>query len=87
MAKEYRFTESDFRETLKTLAEVSAIAFSLRENLRPLTFEDEAIGAEPLSQAQIHEDLDEISRKLTNLALITLKATREEWYAANDGIQ
>jgi hypothetical protein len=74
-------------DILRQLAEISAIAFSLKYELEPLTPEDIQAGAEPLSQGQIQESLDSIQNMITILALNDLKATREEWYAANDGIQ
>ncbi|EAQ23222.1 hypothetical protein [Roseovarius sp. 217] len=72
---------------LEQLAEVSAIAFALKHDLEPLTPEDIQAGAEPLSQGQIQDSLDEIQTMITNLARVALKATSEEWGAANDGIQ
>jgi ATP phosphoribosyltransferase regulatory subunit HisZ len=72
---------------LDQLAEISAIAFSLKYELEPLTPEDIQAGAEPLSQDQIQGSLDKIQSMITMLAMIDLKATREEWYAANNGVQ
>jgi len=80
-------SEDQFKQALETLAKVSATAFSLREDLMPLTLDDLAIGAEPLSREQIKGELDSISNDLTLLALETLGASREEWYAANDTVQ
>jgi hypothetical protein len=80
-------SEDRFKQALETLAKVSASAFSLREDLAPLSPEDIANGAEPLSQEQINQALDSISNDLTLLALETLGATREEWFAANDTVQ
>lgn len=72
---------------LEQLAEISNIAFSLKEELSPLTPEDIQAGAEPLSQGQIQGSLDEIQTMITMLALQDLRATREGWYAANDQVQ
>jgi hypothetical protein len=80
-------SEQQYRTALETLARVSAVAFSLRENLTPLTPEDIAAGAEPLSQEQVHEALDAIANEMTVLALDTLGATREEWFAADGKVQ
>ena len=74
-------------EILRQLAEISAIAFSLKHDLSPLSPEDIQSGAEPLSQEQIQDSLDEIQTMITVLARKDLGATSEEWYAANDGIQ
>lgn len=84
---ERTLTEAEFRDALRTLAEVCVKAFSLRQDLAPLTAEDIELGAEPLTQEQIHESLDSIQDELTKLALNTLHATREEWLAANDTVQ
>jgi len=78
---------AQFREVLETLAHVSAVAFSLKHDLEPLTPEDIQAGAEPLSQGQIQGSLNRIQHELASLALETLKATPEEWYAANDTVQ
>jgi hypothetical protein len=74
-------------EVLRQLAEISAIAFSLKHDLSPLTQDDIQAGAEPLSQGQIQGSLDEIQTMITLLAINGLGATPAEWYAANDGIQ
>ncbi len=88
MTKNDRPLSGEAREDiLRQLAEISAIAFSLKYELEPLTPEDIQAGAEPLSQGQIQKSLDSIQNMITILALNDLKATREEWYAANDGIQ
>lgn len=72
---------------LDQLAEISSIAFSLKHELSPLSPEDIQAGAEPLSQGQIQEYLDDIQIRIVMLAKEDLKATSEEWYAANDKIQ
>lgn len=72
---------------LRELAEISSIAFSLSHELQPLSQEDIEAGAEPLSQGQIQEYLNDIQMRIAILALGDLKATRGEWYAANDGVQ
>lgn len=74
-------------EILKSIATVSVIAFSLKEEMSPLTPEDLQMGAEPLTQKQIQDSLDDIQNRLTILALHTLKATPEEWYSAIDTVQ
>ena len=75
------------RDGLKKLAEICAIADSLRHNLEPLSEEDIAAGAEPLTPEQITPDLERIARLATSLALEELQATTEEWYKANDSIE
>lgn len=88
MARTSRPLEGEqLQKILSQLAEISAIAFSLKHELEPLTPEDIQAGAEPLSQGQIQGSLDEIQTMITLLAMNDLNATREEWYAANDGIQ
>ncbi len=74
------------RDCLKKLANISAIAYSLKMDLEPLSEEDIAAGAEPLTPEQIQTELEEISRLATSLALDEMKATPEEWYEANDKI-
>ena len=75
------------RDALKKLAEVCALADSLRYSItEPLTEEDIAAGAEPLEPEAIAEVLEDISRISTSFALDELKATSDEWYAANDKI-
>lgn len=74
------------RDCLKKLASISVVADSLRMDLEPLSDEDIAAGAQPLSPEQIQTELEEISRLATSLALDEMKATREEWYEANDKI-
>lgn len=82
-----KISETDFRKALNELAEVSAIAFSLKHDLSPLSQEDIQAGAEPLSQGQIQESLDDIQNRIAITVLRTLGAKPEEWYAANDGVQ
>lgn len=71
---------------LKKLAEICAHADGLKHELEPLSAEDLAAGAEPLTQEQIAERLNRISQLATSLALEEMQATSEEWYAANDAI-
>lgn len=75
------------RDCLKRLAEISVRADSLRFDLEPLSPEDVAAGAEPLSAEQISKELEDIARLATWIALEDLQATTEEWYAANDSIE
>lgn len=75
------------QDILQELAEISSLAFSLKEEMSPLSQEDLQAGAEPLLQSQIQAYLDEIQTRITVLALGNLQATRDEWYAANDGVQ
>ncbi|WP_155851896.1 hypothetical protein [Ahrensia sp. 13_GOM-1096m] len=72
---------------LKQLAEISAIAFSLKHDLSPLTPEDIQMGAAPLDQGQIQGALDDIQTRIAFLVMNDLRATSEEWYAANDNVQ
>jgi len=59
----------------------------LRENLTPPSQEDVDLGAEPLSQEQIAESVDEILNVITGIALHDLAAQPDEWLAANDSIE
>jgi len=72
---------------LRELAQVFAIAAGLKDQLEPLSDEDIALGAEPLTKEQIQEDLNQIERKVTAIVLNHLKADRDEWYAAVDTVQ
>jgi hypothetical protein len=75
------------RDALAKLAEICAIAGSMRLSLtEPLTEDDIAAGAEPLSPEQIVPDLERIGQLATSLAIEELQASAEEWYAANDKI-
>ena len=74
------------RDGLKRLAEICVLADSMRYNLEPLSEEDIAAGAEPVTPAQMQDDLRQIARLATLLALEEMQATSEEWYAANDKI-
>ncbi len=87
MSNERKFTDEQFEAVLKELAEISVIAFSLKEDLSPLSPEDIQMGAAPLSQGTIQAELDEIQNRIARLALQTLQASKTEWYSANDGIQ
>lgn len=75
------------RDGLKKLAEICVLADSLKYELEPLSEEDIAAGAEPLTKEQIDQSLGRIAMLATSLALEELKATREEWYAANNKIE
>lgn len=75
------------RDALKKLAEIDAIASNLRYTLAdPLTEEDIAAGAEPLSPEQISEDLERISRTIFSFATEELQATGDEWLSATDKV-
>jgi hypothetical protein len=75
------------RDALAKLAEICAVADSMRLSLTdPLTEEDIAAGAEPLTAEQMAPDLEKIARLATSLALEELQATSDEWYSANDKI-
>lgn len=76
-----------FDRILQRLAEISASAFSLQYDLKPLSAEEIEAGAEPLTQDQIQEPLEEIQNTISILVLTDLGASAEEWYAANDRIQ
>ena len=80
-------SHENFKDALKLLAEASAVAFSLKNDLSPLTPEDIQMGAAPLDQGQIQPSLDEIITMLTQLALNKLQASNLVWYAANDSMQ
>ena len=80
-------SDTKFQKALSELAEVSAIAFSLKHDLSPLSQEDIQAGAEPLTQGQIQGSLDDIQNRIALIVLQTLGAAPEEWYAANDSVQ
>lgn len=85
--KQRQISDTDFRKALDELAEVSTIAFLLKHELSPLSQEDIQAGAEPLTQGQIQESLDDIQRRIALIALDTLGATSEEWYTATGSVQ
>jgi hypothetical protein len=72
---------------LKELALINAIASSLQMSLEPLSTEDKAAGAEPLTAEQIKEDLEKVLQLVTGIVLQHIRAEPEEWYAANDKIE
>jgi len=74
------------RDALHELAMITAVADSLRLSLGPLTEEDKAAGAEPLTNEQIQEDLEKITHIATKVAIHHLHALPQEWYAANEAI-
>ena len=80
-------SDRQFTQILRELASISVIAFSLKNDLSPLSPEDIQMGAEPLNQGQIQGQLDDIQSRIASLALVTLGASKDQWYAANDGIQ
>ncbi|MGK9052238.1 hypothetical protein [Neorhizobium petrolearium] len=69
------------------MATINAIAHGLKYSLEPLSEEDIAAGAEPLTPEQITEGLDEIATIVTRIVLDHLKAKTDEWYSANDKIE
>lgn len=75
------------RVTLLALARIDALAGSLRLSLEPLSADDVAAGAEPLTKSQIQEELEMISRIVTTIAIEHLQAEPSEWYAAHDAIE
>lgn len=79
--------DGKLRPILEKLANISAIAFSLKHELAPLTQEDLQDGMEPLMQEQIQGALDSIQNEIFELALFDLGASKDEWYAANDTVQ
>lgn len=74
------------RNALKKLAEISAIAASMRYSLEPLSEEDIELGAEPLTPDQMMPDLERIFQLASSFALEELQATSTEWHDANDAI-
>lgn len=72
---------------LREFALVNVTAGSLKMNLEPLSPEDEAAGAEPLTPQQIQDDLEQIMQIVTRIVLNHLNAAPAEWYAANDAIE
>jgi hypothetical protein len=71
---------------LVELARICVTASGLRMGFEPLSDEDRAAGAEPLTAGQINERLETISRVATVIAVTHLKAEPEEWYAAIDKV-
>lgn len=72
---------------LEDLARIHVLAASLKLSLAPLEQEDIELGAEPLSTAQIQDELDEICRVVTDIVVTHLKVESQVWYAANDAIE
>ncbi|WP_111347642.1 hypothetical protein [Acuticoccus sediminis] len=73
-------------EILQELARADMRAVSLRFDLDPLSDEDKRSGAKPLSMREIQDELENISRTITGVALFHLGASRDEWYAAHEDI-
>jgi hypothetical protein len=76
----------DYAVILSKLALVNALAGSLKLDLEPLSTEDAEAGAEPLEAPQIQVELDRICQVVTEIALLHLKASPDEWVEANDSI-
>jgi hypothetical protein len=74
-------------DILKELAEINVRAMSLKHDLGPLSDEDKALGAEPLTAEQISEELDQIANIVTRIVARNLKATGDEWVDANEDIE
>jgi hypothetical protein len=72
---------------LKRLVLICALAESLSIGLEPLSEKDIAGGVRPLTPSQIQEQLARIVLVATKIALEDMRATPEEWYAANDAIE
>lgn len=72
---------------LKQLALIDLKATSLKMDLGPLSEEDKAAGAEPLTPEQIAEELEAISVIVTKIVLEHLNVAPEEWYAAHDAVE
>lgn len=72
---------------LQELATINVIAFGLRHDLEPLSAEDIEAGAEPLTAAQIRDDLEFIQTVVTRIVAEHLKATTEEWVTATDTME
>ena len=72
---------------LKQLALIDVRASSLKMNLEPLSEEDKAAGAEPLTSEQIADELEAISRLVTGIVLEHLNVAPAEWYAAHDTVE
>lgn len=74
------------QDALKKLAEICVIADSLRFDIGPVSEEDSAFGAEPLTLEQIGPELEKITRIAISLALEDIRATTDEWLAAHEAI-
>lgn len=81
------FEGQELHNILKELAYANVIAGTMKSSLDPLSEDDVAMGAEPLTPDQIKADLDKIMDVLAKVAVLYLKATREEWQAADDEIE
>jgi hypothetical protein len=79
-------TGQTLKTVLEELARISAAAFSLKMDLEPLSEEEKAGGAEPLTLEQIQQSLEEISYMATTIAICHLRAEPSEWDAATDTI-
>ena len=73
-------------EILHQLASVNVIASNLKFDLDPLSDEEAAAGAVPLTPEQFQSELGRISTIVTMIAIEHLKADPSEWYAANDAV-
>ncbi|MDQ0324076.1 hypothetical protein QO002_006283 [Pararhizobium capsulatum DSM 1112] len=72
---------------LRDLAQINAIALSLKYDLAPLSENDKALGMQPLAPTQISRELEHIAAIVTRIVLEHLKAESNEWYEANDQIE
>ncbi|NVK34360.1 MAG: hypothetical protein HWE23_07760 [Rhodobacteraceae bacterium] len=71
-------------DILEDLALIDILAFSLTENLAPLDEDDLAHGAEPLTYAQIKEELDQIRNTVFKIVTVHLEAEAGQWSAATE---
>ena len=81
------FEGQALEKVLGELALVNATAASLKMDLEPLTPEDKALGAEPLTTDQIQEALEQIMQIVTRIVQEHLNAAPAEWYAATEAIE
>lgn len=64
---------------LRELATIRVASWSLSRDLEPLTDDERACGAEPISKEQIQEELASITRIVDSIALRHLRADPREW--------
>nr|WP_314089421.1 hypothetical protein [uncultured Shinella sp.] len=72
---------------LQELATINVLAFGLKHDLEPLSAEDIEAGAEPLTPAQIQDDLEIIQTVVTRIVVEHLRASTEEWVTATDTME
>ncbi len=70
------------KDVLTQLMRINALASRLKVDLEPLSAEEKAVGAEPMTKEQIDRELDSIRLTACRIALHDLRATKDEWCEA-----